>query len=185
MIKETIKMNRKDNSKLKILINVSLLIALEVVLSRFCSITTPIVKIGFGFMPIVVCAIMFGPIWAGGAGALADVIGATLFPIAAYFPGFTVSAALTGIVFGIFLHNRKGTIPQLAGAVAVNCLCISLLMNTYWLTIIIGTPFLGLLPTRIVQNLIMIPVQFGVLKLLQKPISIFVKWQISQTGDSG
>jgi len=173
------------NSKLKTLIYVSLLIALEVVLSRFCSIATPIVKIGFGFVPIAVCAMMFGPVWAGVAGSLADVIGATLFPIGAYFPGFTMSAALTGVVFGLFLYKRKDTWPQLAGAVAVNCLCISLLLSTYWLTIITGTPFLGLLPTRIVQNLIMIPVQFSVLKLLQKPIGIFAKRQLTQTGHSG
>jgi len=164
-------MNRKDNGKLKVLIYVSLLIALEVVLSRFCSIATPIVKIGFGFVPIAVCAMMFGPVWAGVAGALADVMGATLFPIGAYFPGFTVSAALTGVVFGLFLYKRKGTIPQLAGAVAVNCLCISLLLSTYWLTIITGNPFFALLPTRIVQNVIMIAVQLVVLKLLQKPIT--------------
>ena len=178
-------MNRKDNGKLKVLIYVSLLIALEVVLSRFCSIATPIAKIGFGFVPIAVCATMFGPAWAGVAGALADVIGATLFPIGVYFPGFTVSAALTGIVFGLFMYKRKGTWPQLASAVAVNCLCISLLLSTYWLTIITGNPFVALLPTRIVQNVIMIAVQFVVLRLLQKPISIFANRQLAQTGHSG
>ncbi len=161
--------------KLRVLIQVALLIALEIVLSRFLSIATPIMKIGFGFVPIAICGMMFGPVWAGVAGAAADIIGATLFPIGAFFPGFTLSAALTGIVFGLFLYKKKGGWPQLVAAVAINCLGISLLLNTFWLTILVGKGFMALLPTRILQNMIMIPVQFMVLRLLQKPVELFAK----------
>ena len=167
------------NSKIKVktLVNISMLIALEVVLSRFCSIATPIVKIGLGFVPIAVCAILYGPILAGLAGALSDIVGATLFPIGAYFPGFTISAALTGIVFGIFLYKRQGNWAQLSGAVIINCLGISLMLNTFWLTIITGSPFVALFPTRVVQSVIMISVQFIILRLLQKPVAFFTKQQ--------
>ena len=165
--------------KIKVLVSVSLLIAIEVVLSRFCSIATPIVKIGFGFVPIAMCGMLYGPIWAGVAGALADIIGATLFPIGVYFPGFTLSAALTGIVFGVLLYKRQGNWVQLSGAVAINCLGLSLILNTFWLTIITGSPFIALLPTRIMQNIIMIPVQFVILRLLQKPVIAFAKQQVA------
>jgi len=161
-------------SNLKTMLHVSLLIALEVILSRFLSIATPIVKIGFGFVPIAICAMMYGPVWAGVAGGLADFIGAILFPISAYFPGFTVSAFLTGAVFGLFLYKREVKVVNLCAAVLINCLCISLCLSTYWLTIITGSPFLALLPTRIVQNIIMIPVQFTVLYILKKPVMLYV-----------
>lgn len=169
----------KSKIKVKVLVNVSLLIALEVVLARFLSINTPIVRIGFGFLPTAICAMMYGPIWGGVTGAVADIIGATLFPTGAYFPGFTLSAALTGIVFGLFLYNRKGNWAQLAGAVSINCLGISLLLSTLWLSVLFGTPYLQLIPTRIVQNLIMIPIQFIILRLLQKPIDVYVKKQFA------
>ena len=169
--------------KLKILITVSVLIAMEIILGRFFSFHTPIVRIGLGFVPIAICAMLYGPIWAGAAAALSDILGMMLFPIGPYFPGFTLSAALSGIVFGLFLHKREGTNARIAGAVAINCLLISLLLSTYWLTILTGTPFLGILPTRIVQNIIMIPVQFVVLKLLQKPMEIFTKrWVVVRSG---
>ena len=74
------------------MVQVAALIAIEIVLSRFCSIATPIVKIGFGFVPIAVCGMLYGPVWAGVAGGAADLLGAVLFPIGAYFPGFTLSA---------------------------------------------------------------------------------------------
>ncbi len=111
----------KSKNKVKVLVNVALLVAMEVVLARFLSINTPIVRIGFGFVPIAICGMLYGPMMAGVAGAMSDIIGAVLFPTGAYFPGFTVSAALTGIVFGLFLYNRKGIgcnlVPQLPSIV--------------------------------------------------------------------
>ena len=66
-----------------------LLLAAEIVLSRFCSIATWNIKIGFTFIPLVLSAGLFGPIGAGVLAALADFLGAILFPIGPYFPGFT------------------------------------------------------------------------------------------------
>ena len=168
-------MRKKIN--VKVLVSVSALIALEVILSRFLSVATPLVKIGFGFVPIAICAMLYGPVWAGAAGALADFLGASLFPIGPYFPGFTLSAALTGIVFGIFLYRHKGNWAQITAAVAINCICISLLLTTYWLTLITDAPFMALLPTRVVQVAIMLPLQFIVLRLLQKPVNDHLRKQ--------
>jgi ECF transporter S component (folate family) len=163
------------NNKTRTIIHVSLLIALEVVLSRFCSIATPVMKIGFGFVPVAVCGMMYGPAWAAIAGALADITGASLFPVGPFFPGFTVSAALTGAVFGLFLRKQQGNWLQLAGAVGVNCLGVSLLLSTFWLTIITSSSFWALLPTRVIQNIIMIPVQFIVLRIIKKPVSLYAE----------
>jgi ECF transporter S component (folate family) len=161
----------------KTLVQVSLLIALEIVLSRFLSIATPIVKIGFGFVPIAVCAMLYGPVLAGAAGGLADFIGAILFPIGPYFPGFTLSAALTGAVFGVFLYRRENKWRYLAAAVCINCLVISLGLSTFWIHALYGTPLDKLIPARALQNLIMIPIQFTVLRLLRRPLARYAHLQ--------
>ena len=147
-------------SKLRVLVQVSVLVALSIVLTRLLSINTLYVRIGFGFVPIALCAMLFGPVWAGVAAALADIIGALLFPMGAYFPGFTITAALTGVVFGLFLYNKEKSLPGLIAAVLINCLVIGLLGNTFNLTLLTGTPFLALLPTRLLQSAVMIPVMF-------------------------
>ncbi len=159
-------------TNLKRLVTVALLVAIEIVLSRFCSITTPIVRIGFGFAPIAVCGMLYGPVWAGAMAAVSDVTGALMFPTAPYFPGFTLSAALTGAAFGILLRKAQCGIAGIISAVGINCLGISLLLNTYWLTLITGSPFFILLPTRVLQCCIMIPVQFIVVRLLRNPVGV-------------
>ena len=76
----------------------SMLTALQVVLSRFVSIETPIVKIGFGFVPVMLAGGLFGPIGGLIVGGLSDFVGAILFPFGAYFPGYTITAAFSGAV---------------------------------------------------------------------------------------
>ena len=46
----------REKSQLMILIEVTALIAMEVVLSRFCSITTPLMKISVAFIPLSISA---------------------------------------------------------------------------------------------------------------------------------
>lgn len=160
-------------SRVQTMVLVALLVAIEIVLSRFCSIATPIVKIGFGFVPIAVCGMLFGPAWAGVAGGLADFVGAILFPIGTYFPGFTVSAILTGVIFGLLLRRENAGWKSLTLAVSLNCIGISLCLTTLWISLLYGTPYLALLPTRVVQNLIMIPIQFLILRLMQQPVKLY------------
>ena len=145
----------------------AMLIALEIVLSRFLSINAWNTKIGFNFVPIVVAAVIFGPVEAAIVAGLGDFLGAILFPIGAYFPGFTFTAAFTGMVFGLFLH-KKSDGKNVLFSVLINQLLGSLLLNTLWISILYGSPFGPLLATRLVQVAILAPVQFLVISLIAK-----------------
>ncbi len=147
----------------------ALLIALEIILSRFLSLSAWNTKIGFSFVPVVIAAILLGPVYAGIVGALADFVGALLFPIGAYFPGFTLTAFLTGMVYGLFLYKRQ-SLPRILGAVAVNQFILSLLLNTLWISVLYGSPFGPLLVTRLVQSAILTVVQIVVIELIVKAL---------------
>ena len=86
--------------------------------------------------------------------ALADILGSLIFPTGAYFPGFTVSACLTGIIYSLFLHKRKVTVGTSLAAVITVVLGINLLVNTFWLTIILGKGYMAMLPARFVKELL-------------------------------
>ena len=143
------------------------LLAAEIILSRFMSITAWNIKLGFSFVPVAVAAMLYGPLPAALVAALGDFLGALLFPIGPYFPGFTLTAFLTGLTFGALLY-RKRTAARAALAVAIVQLPLGLLLNTLWISLLYGSPFLPLLATRAAQAALMGAVQFVTLRLLSR-----------------
>lgn len=153
--------------KTRTLVQVALLLTLEIVLSRFLSISTPLVKIGFAFIPVVICAMVYGPVWAGIMAALGDLIGAILFPIGIYFPGFTLSSGLCGVVYGLFLYKKSCSWVSLLTMLFIIRVVINLGLSTYWLTVLTGMPFTVLASTRIVQTIVLIPLKLIVIRALE------------------
>ena len=150
------------------------LIAIEIVLSRFLSINAWNLRIGFSFVPIAIAGMLLGPLPAGIVAAVADVLGAILFPTGPFFPGFTLTAFLTGVIWGIFLY-RKQTPLRILFAVLINQLILSFLLNSLWISVLYGSPFMPLLATRIIQTAILIPVQFIVIGALMKTLGVRIR----------
>ncbi|MDO4545658.1 MAG: folate family ECF transporter S component [Bacillota bacterium] len=156
---------KKMNTKM--LVTAGILIALNIILSRFLSINAWNLKIGFTFISVFIAAYFFGPALGAIVAGLGDFLGAILFPIGAYFPGFTFTAVLTGLLYGILLH-KKQTPLRVVVAVAADQLILSLLLNTLWISILYGSPFIPLLATRVIQCLVMIPVEFLTISVITK-----------------
>lgn len=151
-----------------------ILVAMEIILARF-SVHTWNLKIGFSFVPIVVAAILYGPIQGGLVAAVGDVISAVLFPVGAYFPGFTLTAFLTGAVFGWFFRKKVTLTNTILSVLAVQGI-ISQVMNTYWISFLYGSPFGPLFLTRIGQTAVMCVVQaVCILLIAEKLIPVLKK----------
>ena len=160
----------KNKLTTKMLATMSILVALEVIIARFGTIRpTQSIKISLDFIPIVVAAVLYGPIPAVIISILADVLGAFLFPVGPYFPGFTLTAALTGLLYGLLLHKSQ-TLPRVALAVVLQQVILSLGLNTFWLHILYGMPYVPTLVTRLVQAGIVTAVQLVVIPLIAKTI---------------
>ena len=102
---------------------------------------------------------------------MADFIGAVLFPAGAYFPGFTLTNALTGVAYGVGLYRQewKGGRSWLRITVMILFvnLVLNLCLNTYWLSIIWGEGYLGLLPARLGRYVIQAPIYILVIGFMQ------------------
>ncbi len=159
-------MRSKSNNYLTVVVCVALLIALDVILTRFLSIQTQFLRIGFGFLPIAIAGIAYGPVWGLICGAVGDILGMLIYPSAAYFPGFTLTAALTGAVFGILLYNNKTSLVRIIIASAIVCICLNLGLDTLWLHMMYGDAFLAILPGRIIKCMINIPVYVIVIEII-------------------
>lgn len=101
-------MTKLSISKLKKIIFAAMLLAVLIILERFLSIKTPLLKISFGFIPIMIGAIYLGPKYSTLIAALGDLIGALLFPFGTYFVGFTISAGLIRTnIWNILIQRSK------------------------------------------------------------------------------
>lgn len=159
----------QDMSKTQRLVLIGVLVSVEVVLSRFLSFSTWNMKIGFGFIPLAAAAVMLGPAAAAVTGGLSDFTGALLFPIGEYFPGFTLTAALSGAVLGLFLHREQAPV-RIAAAVFINQFILGLLVNSYWIALLYGSPYRALLATRAVQSVVLSVVQYFGIAVLSKVV---------------
>lgn len=154
-----------------------MLVALKVILGFFTIPVSPLLKVGFDFLPVAVCGFLFGPIAAGSVGALCDIVTYLLRPAGPYFPGFTLNGFISGFVYGAILYRRPVTLPRSLAAKATLTVLISLLLNPLWLSVLYGKAFFAVVSARIVTNLIELPVDtailFTVLKVTEKSHNLF------------
>jgi ECF transporter S component (folate family) len=161
-------------SKAKTIAFVGLLVSMEIIFTRFLSFQTPIIRIGFGFIPIAFTGIMFGPLIGGLAAAIADVLGMLIFPKGTFFPGFTLSAFLTGAFYGLFLYRKPVTVVNVSKSVLLIILLVDIGLNTLWLSILTGNAVVALLVPRIYKSLIMLPIQVALIQILWRYIGSHV-----------
>ena len=163
----------------------ALLVALSVVVGFFKLPISEVLEIRFSAVPIAVAGALLGPGIAAMVGALADIGGFIIMPTGPFFPGFTVSGIISGIIFGIFLHSRgsaRVNIGRILTAVILNTVIVNMLLNSLWLTILYGKGgFIAVVSARIVKELVMIPVNtILIAAILNSVVRITKKYQLSQ-----
>ncbi|MGI6669440.1 MAG: folate family ECF transporter S component [Acetivibrionales bacterium] len=153
--------------KIIVIVFMSLLISIYVVLNHVIPVfQIETIRISFGFLPQAFASMLFGPIIGGIGSAAGDVLGMIVSPRAAYFPGFTLSAMLTGIIYGLFLYKKPKNIWRIILAVLCITIFVDIGLNTYWLTVMYGHGFLAILPARAVKCAVMVPVQAAIISLM-------------------
>jgi riboflavin transporter len=144
--------------------------AFSIILAR-CSIQlTQSLKIEWTFLPNEFIYYLFGPFVGAFFGTVMDVLGYFVKPDGAFFPGFTISAILKGLLFGFLLYKRKISLKRLLLVNVIRAVFIDFLLNTYWLAILYGTPYVVMLPARGIKILIMLPVETYLFYLLVKGV---------------
>jgi len=161
----------------------ALLLAFDVVFTRLLAINGTLVKLGFGFAAVALCAMLYGPAWTALVAALGDLVGALLFPTGAYFPGFTLTAALTGLLFGLCLYRRPVRWGNAFLAAFLNCLLVTLLLNTAMLVVFFDLSLPVLLSSRVPQFFIMTAAQTLVIRGLGASDALLRALRAKNPGD--
>ena len=144
--------------KTRTLTTAGILLAMQMVLASYGTIeVTDSLKISLSHLALAPTAVFFGPVVAGMQGALSDILSYLLKPTGPYFPGFTLSAMLLGVIYGIALYKTRQSAWQIIAARVVVMIVINILLNTVFLTMLYGPSRLATLPVRVVKNLIQLP----------------------------
>ena len=168
------------------MVRLAAMIALQVVLSRWLSISIPpALKFSFGFTAVALAAYLYGVPGACLVAALSDVIGAVLFPMGEFFIGYTLTATLTGLIYGLFLYRGRGKGLNDARVVlcfSLNAIIVTMLINTLVIAYQYGyrlqqvkdlsnipVRFVAYFPKRALEALVMLPVQCITSTLLLRP----------------
>ena len=157
---------------LQALVFLALLIAVNIVLQKI-SFGPATLKIGLGFIGNIMLGYYFGAIWGGLGALISDLLTSAIFGVeGGFFPGFTLSAVLAVMIYGIFLYQRPIKLWRVAAATILVTIVVNIFLNTYWLHILYGINLKLAFMQRLIKELIVpwfqIAIGYIILKALQR-----------------
>lgn len=118
----------------------AMFVAISCVLSFFKFGITPNVNVTLFFLPISIAAQLLGPLPAVAVGGIADLLGCIIRPTGPYFPGFTLNAMITGLIYGIFFYSKRPKLWEVIVARLIVLAAVDLILTPIWLHILYSTP---------------------------------------------
>lgn len=163
----------KNLKKLENITLCGLFVALYIVVYSFNIPITQMIQIRMGYFVLAAAGLYGGPLFGMLVGILGDLMSmiVTGGQGASFFFGFTLSYALMGFFFGLIFYGGKlNLIRGFIGALFE--FILSIFLNTYWLYLMSGTPYMVLFYQRLPKSLIMLVVStvlfYVVLSVLNK-----------------
>lgn len=170
---ELFRSSAREMRNVRTLAVTSMLLALAVMLGFWGTVQLgDFLKVGFSFLANELAALLFGPVVGGIMAGMADILKFLVKPTGAFFPGFTISAVLGGVIYGVLLYKKPLSVPRIVAAKVTVAIVVNTLLNTFWLSILYGQAFAALLPARLLKQLLMVPIEtvlfYAVVTVLQK-----------------
>ncbi len=178
---ETLSMSRWTNSlkefqKLRNVVFCGMMAAVAIILGYIATIRIgQFIRIGFSGLPNQVIDYLFGPAVGAIFGAALDIIKWFLQPSGDFFPGFTISAALGGIIYGFAFYKKNITVPRVLIAQLIVKIFVNIGLNSLWLKMLYDQAIIALLPGRILSNAIMLPIDTFITYVMLKAVDRTIK----------
>ena len=156
------------------IVSSGIFIAITILFTYVFAIQTPFVRIDFAFIPIAIYASMWGAKKTIIMAVLADIIGSNLFMPGLYFPGFTLSAAISAFIYGKFLYKQEITLKKLFIMNGCILLFVDCILNNIWLTLMYHDAAVAFFSLRLIKAALLTSVKAVVLYNLFKPLKVFI-----------
>ena len=163
----------------------ALLVAMHLVLTRVLVIDLGAYRISVGSVCTILAGLWLGPVAGGVCGFASDIIGCFMKGYAVN-PFITVAAILWGVLPALvrpLIANKKktGKTVGICGSIVVTAILSSLVLTTAGLVIMLGYNFYAIMPGRLIQFAIMIPIYCVLTCLLYfSPLTAMVAGDVAQ-----
>lgn len=147
----------QEITRINCIVTTGILLAIAVILGNFSISINNYIRISFYTLPQQIASYLYGSLTGIFFGILSDILRFVIKPTGPFFPGFTISSMLYGVIYGFFLYKNKLTYKRIIASNVVCSLFINILLNTYWLSILYVQPYFVLLPARTLKELIILP----------------------------
>lgn len=156
-------------STLKKLALSAMLVAMQIILSRYLGIQSSFFQTSFGFVAIATASAVLGPLCGAACAFVADLLGVLLAGTGAYFPLFAINEIAYALLYGVFLHTPRRSPLRVVLCVIIQCVFIAIPLTPVWLYIyfkyVVGTAqaFSIIFTQKITASLIEMPIKMAVL----------------------
>lgn len=152
-------------SNTKVLCVMSVLVAINIAIG---SVFVPVginLRVYLTFIPTCIASIIGGPIYAACFGGVSDVLGYLVHPTGAFFPGYTLTAMVSSVIYALFLHNTKITILKISLAKLTVNVFSHIFLNSVWSAMLFGKGYYYFVAKSAVKNILMLPIEIIILAL--------------------
>lgn len=163
----------KDLHKLTL---ISLFVALVVIGNSIKITIAPQLEIRFSFVFMTVTAFIFGPVVACVAGIFSDLLGFIINPTGMFHIGFTINAALGGLIYGVCLYKRRIDSPYFIVFIVISKALVNFVINItltpIWLAMMAGRTAGQILTLpRLYKNIVALPIEIIIIFVVIKAVS--------------
>ncbi|MBB1079245.1 folate family ECF transporter S component [Limosilactobacillus sp. STM2_1] len=156
----------------------AMMVALQVILEKLSIGDPSVLKFSFGFVATALIGYCLGP-WIGGwAMVVSDIISNTILSSGSlFFPGFTLSAFISGVIAGMFLYNQKISWQRVLVYEFFQILITNVIGTTLWLYLMSlsssssSHTFMALLFVRLPKELITWPIETIIVLIILRQLA--------------
>ncbi len=152
---------RAELRNVRVLAFSGLVCAMAIVLESFpVYILGPSLKIYFSFVVVSLGCAYYGPVVGMIAGGIIDSVGFLLAGYGEpYFPGYLVTAVLSGLIYGVLLYKRRPTLLRIIIVRLIINYGSNVLLGSVWKSMLYGKGYLYYAASGFIKNTTMLPIE--------------------------
>lgn len=159
----------------------AMMIAVNVILGYYTLDFSSYLRVSFGFITLPIVTMLFGPLVGCVSGILQDLVSFILRPTGGYLFTLTLNVGISGMIYGVMLYKKRITFWRIFITKLIIIVVVNIILNSIGLAPTVGSGLVGILPSRVIKNIILLPIQSVIVYAILKTVDKRVKGVITAT----